>query len=61
MPGLRRLHVTALGGAVTIDGQVRSFYEKQVINHCCLDVPGVSRLHNAVRVDGVHAHGRLLA
>ncbi len=50
IPSLRRLNVSASSGAVTVNGDVRSFYEKQVVNHCCQEVAGVHRLDNAVRV-----------
>lgn len=52
IPSLRRLKVSAQEGAVTVHGSVRSFYEKQIVNHCCQDVAGVNRVHNAVDVAG---------
>jgi len=53
MPSLRRLSVSSLDGAVTVLGNVRSFYEKQLVNQCCQAVAGVGRIDNAVYVDDV--------
>jgi osmotically-inducible protein OsmY len=49
-PGLRRLHVTADRGEVTIAGRVRSFYEKQLAQHVARRVAGVIRLVDAIQV-----------
>lgn len=50
MPGLRRLDVKVDGGVVVISGAVRTFYEKQLANHCCRRVAGVNRVIDAVNV-----------
>jgi osmotically-inducible protein OsmY len=50
VPGLRHLAVNADNGIVTLRGQVRSFYEKQLCQHCCQRVAGVVRLVDAVAV-----------
>lgn len=47
---LRRLHVQARDGIVTLRGQVRSFYEKQMSHVCCRGVDGVVRMVDAVDV-----------
>lgn len=52
VPGLRYLAVKATGGVVTVSGQVLTFYEKQLCNHCCRRVAGVLELINAVSVIG---------
>lgn len=48
LPGLRHLDVEVTGGVVTLKGRVRSFYEKQLANHCCRRVAGVHEV-----VDGI--------
>lgn len=50
VPSLRRLRVSSKGGDVTVHGNVRSFYEKQLVHHCCQEVAGVCGLNNAVDV-----------
>lgn len=50
VPGLRQLEVKANNGIVTLRGQVRSFYEKQLSHHCCRRVAGVVQLIDAVEV-----------
>jgi osmotically-inducible protein OsmY len=50
VPGLRQLAVEANNGTVTLRGQVRSFYEKQLSHHCCRRVAGVIRLVDAIDV-----------
>jgi len=50
VPALRRLDVAAENGTVTLRGQVRSFYEKQLGIHCCQRVAGVVHLVDDVQV-----------
>lgn len=50
VPGLRQLEVVANNGTVTLRGQVRSFYEKQLSQHCCRRVAGVLKLIDAIDV-----------
>jgi osmotically-inducible protein OsmY len=50
MPALRHLEVEADNGTVTLRGRVRSFYEKQLCQHCCQRVAGVIRLVDAIVV-----------
>lgn len=50
LPGLRQLEVKANNGTVTLRGQVRSFYEKQLSQHCCRRVAGVLKLIDAIDV-----------
>jgi osmotically-inducible protein OsmY len=52
LPGLRQLEVRANNGTVTLRGQVRSFYEKQLGQHCCQRVAGVRKLVDAIDVIG---------
>jgi osmotically-inducible protein OsmY len=49
---LRRLDVTALDGTVTLQGQVASFYEKQLALSACRQVDGVRSLIDCVGVVG---------
>ncbi len=51
VPSLRRLSVSSLEGAVTVLGNVRSFYEKQLVHLCCQEVVGMGQIDNAVAVD----------
>ena len=44
VPSFRRLGVESDNGTVTLRGQVRSFYEKQLSLHSCRRVAGVLRL-----------------
>jgi len=50
VPSLRHLAVQAVAGTVTLRGQVRSFYEKQLCHDCCRRVAGVVRLIDHVDV-----------
>lgn len=50
VPSLRQLAVEAKNGIVTVRGQVRSFYEKQLSSHCCRRVAGVVQLVNEINV-----------
>ena len=50
VPSLRHLSVLADNGTVTLRGQVRSFYEKQLCQHCCRRVAGVVKLIDDVDV-----------
>jgi len=47
---LRNLDVSSLNGTVTIKGVVESFYEKQLVVHCCQRVAGVLKLVDEVEV-----------
>ncbi len=49
---LRRLDVTAHDGTVTLQGQVASFYEKQLALSACRQVDGVRSLIDCVGVVG---------
>jgi osmotically-inducible protein OsmY len=60
-PAFRRLEVSVLAGAVTVRGQVGSYYEKQVALDTCRRVAGVLRTIDQVEVeagDGAAARGR---
>lgn len=50
MPGLRSLAVDALNGVVTISGQVRTYYEKQLGGMGARRVAGVVKLVDQIRV-----------
>ena len=50
VPSLRQLAVEAKNGIVTIRGQVRSFYEKQLSSHCCRRVAGVVQIVDEIDV-----------
>lgn len=50
VPALRHVVVEAEGGIVTLRGQVRSFYEKQLCHNCCRRVAGVHELIDAIDV-----------
>lgn len=50
VPSLRQLAVEARNGTVTIRGQVRSFYEKQLSSHCCRRVAGVLQIVDEIDV-----------
>lgn len=52
VPSLRQLAVEARNGTVTLRGQVRSFYEKQLSSHCCRRVAGVLQLVDEIDVVG---------
>ena len=49
-PGLRQVQVEAARGTVTVSGQVKSFYEKQLCHQVCRRVAGVVRLVDDVSV-----------
>jgi osmotically-inducible protein OsmY len=51
VPSFRRLHIQARDGVVTLRGQVRSFYEKQLSSHCCGRVAGVRGLIDDITVN----------
>jgi len=50
LPTLRRLHVEADNGTVTLRGRVHSFYEKQLCQHACRRVAGVISMVDAIDV-----------
>lgn len=50
LPGLRRLIVEVHQGTVTVRGQVRSFYEKQVLQDACRRTAGLGRFIDLVDV-----------
>lgn len=50
VPALRRLHIHAHQGRVTLRGRVRSFYEKQLGQQTARRVPGVVELVDAIEV-----------
>jgi osmotically-inducible protein OsmY len=50
VPALRNVLVEASDGVVTLRGQVRSFYEKQLCHNCCRRVAGVRQLVDDVDV-----------
>jgi osmotically-inducible protein OsmY len=47
---LRQLEVEAHNGTVTLRGRVKSFYEKQLCQHCCRRVAGVVNFIDDVQV-----------
>ena len=49
--GLRQIEVEADAGTVTMRGTVRSFYEKQMSQHCCRRVAGVINLVDEIIVE----------
>jgi osmotically-inducible protein OsmY len=49
-PALRNLHVTAREGAVTLQGRVRSYYEKQLGQHSARRVAGVHQVIDEIEV-----------
>lgn len=55
MPALRHLEVEADNGTVTLRGRVRSFYEKQLCQHCCQRVAGVIRMVDDIVVGDAQA------
>jgi osmotically-inducible protein OsmY len=59
VPSLRHLAVQANNGTVTLQGSVRSFYEKQLCQHCCQRVAGVVRLVDDIVV--VHTRPGVVA
>ena len=48
---LRRIVVSASGGAVKLRGRVHSFYEKQLCLNCCQHVAGVIRVIDEIKVE----------
>ena len=50
MPGLRQLKVHAADGTVTLNGTVRTYYEKQLSQQRCKRVAGVIRLVDQIEV-----------
>jgi osmotically-inducible protein OsmY len=50
MPGLRNLRVDCLNGVVTLSGQVRTYYEKQLGGMRTRRVAGVVKLVDEIRV-----------
>lgn len=50
MPGLRQLRVDAVDGIVTLQGTVRTYYEKQLSQQRTKRVAGVVRLIDNVQV-----------
>lgn len=51
VPSLRRLAVSVQDGTVTLQGRVRTFYEKQLSQQCLRRIPGVQHLVDALIVD----------
>lgn len=49
-PALRNLRVSAREGAVTLQGRVRSYYEKQLGQHSARRVAGVRRVIDEIEV-----------
>lgn len=52
VPALRRLAVDIAGGVVTLHGEVRTFYEQQLVQQCCRKFEGLAILVNQVHVRG---------
>jgi osmotically-inducible protein OsmY len=50
IPGLRGVTVGVEGGVARVGGAVQTFYEKQLVTHCCKRVAGVVGVVNNVRV-----------
>ncbi len=42
--------ITADGGTVTLSGSARSYYDRQLMVHCCLRVPGVRNVVDEICV-----------
>lgn len=59
VPSLRHVTVEAADGIVTLRGQVRSYYEKQLCHDCCRRVAGVLRLIDSLNVVPVAAEAAL--
>lgn len=49
-PAFRGIDITADGGIVTVQGWLRSFYEKQLLIHTIRRVPGVQGIIDEVQV-----------
>ncbi len=52
LPALRRLETEVCNGVAIVEGQVWSYYEKQLVTCCCQRVAGVLQVVNRVRVSG---------
>lgn len=50
VPDLMRLNVEVANGQVTLQGVVRSFYHKQLVQDCCRRVAGVRGFVDCVKV-----------
>ncbi len=50
LPGLRRLAIEVHQGMVTVRGQVRSFYEKQMCQDTCRRIAGAGQFIDLVDV-----------
>lgn len=50
MPGLRNVEVDAQNGVVTLSGQVKTYYEKQLGGQRARRVAGVTKLVDRIRV-----------
>jgi osmotically-inducible protein OsmY len=46
----RRVSLRTHSGAVTLCGQVQSFYEKQMAQESLRDIPGIKRIENRLEV-----------
>lgn len=51
MPALRQVRVEVRKGTVWLRGQVRTFYEKQLLQQCSRRVAGVIRLVDLVEIE----------
>ena len=51
-PSFKKLEVSVYEGVVTISGQLRSYYEKQVAISSCLRVAGVTTMVDQIEVRG---------
>lgn len=49
-PEFRSLRITSHRGTVTLAGQVRSFYLRQLAIRCCQQVGGVFRINDQLQV-----------
>lgn len=49
-PAIGQVEVEANNGTVTLRGQVRTFYQRQLCVHCCLRVAGVVQLIDQIHV-----------
>jgi osmotically-inducible protein OsmY len=50
LAALRRIHVEVEAGLVTVDGVVRSYYERQLALACVRRVAGVRQIIDNIRV-----------
>jgi osmotically-inducible protein OsmY len=55
----RSIEVQASQGVVTIRGEVRTFYERQLLISCCQRVAGVVRLYDELQVKCLHDSDRM--